>query len=281
MIYVSSACIKGDKISDIIVEYAESGIRNIELSGGTKYYEDIKTDLCRLKEMYRLNYVFHAYFPPPKKDFVINLASCNDAIYEKSINHYMSCIKMMKQVGCNILSIHAGFLVEISADEIGKKLSKSVIYDKKMAMERFCKAYENIKKECDKNGIRLYLENNVLNEANYENFDRKNLLLLTNYETFMELKQMLEFELLLDLGHLHVSAVTLGLDFEEECRLFAPYVKWIHISHNGGIADEHKPLCEESPIVDIYKRMFNNDKNITLETSGNLDSVLESIDIIK
>ena len=45
MIYVSSACIKKNRISDIIREYVECGIRNIELSGGTEYYDELVSDL--------------------------------------------------------------------------------------------------------------------------------------------------------------------------------------------------------------------------------------------
>lgn len=280
MIYVSSACIKKSRISDVIKEYVQCGIKNIELSGGTEYYDELVNDLSFMKEKYNLNYVFHAYFPPPKEDFVINLASCNDVIYEKSINHYLNCIEIMKQVGCNVLSIHAGFFVEIKTDEIGKNVSKAVIYNKKDAIERFCKAYEKIKKECDKNQIFLYLENNVLSAANYEAFGSKDLLMMTNYETFIELKQMLDFELLLDLGHLHVSANTLGLDFQRECNMFVPYAKWIHISDNNGIVDEHEPLHANSFIVQSYKKIFNTGVDITLETSGNLEDVLKSIDMI-
>ena len=187
----------------------------------------------------------------------------------------------MKQVGCNVLSIHAGFFVEINTSEIGKKLSNTIVYNKKNAMERFCKAYEKIKKECDKNQICLYLENNVLSAANYEAFGGKDLLMMTNYETFMDLKRMLEFELLLDLGHLHVSANTLGLDFQRECNMFVPYAKCLHISDNNGIVDEHKLLQAHSPIVQSYKKIFDMDVDITLETNGDLEDILKSIDIIQ
>lgn len=281
MIYVSTACIKKEKVADIIKEYVKNGIRNIELSGGTKYYEALVDDLYDLKEKYHLNYAFHAYFPPPKKDFVINLASCNNEVYTKSIDHYMLCIDMMKRINCKILSVHAGFLLEINSDEIGKELKSTIIYEKEEALERFCAAYEKIKKECEKNEIQLYLENNVLSTANYKNFEKSNLLLLTNYRAFVELAQMLNFELLLDLGHLYVSATALNLNFEKECQLFAPYVKWLHISQNNGIEDQHKPLDREQPIVKAYKKIFNQKVNVSLETVGNIGEILRSIDVIQ
>ena len=112
MIYVSSSCVKKKRIDDVIKHLADAGIKNIELSGGTDYYDGIEDDLKSLKDVYDLNYACHAYFPPHKKPFVINLASCNDKIYQQSINHYVDCIDMLKRIGCNILSIHAGFLIE-------------------------------------------------------------------------------------------------------------------------------------------------------------------------
>ena len=134
MIYVSSACIKKNRISAIIKQLAEHGVKNIELSGGTDYYDGLINDLETLKNIYHLNYVCHAYFPPPKVPFVVNLASCNDKIYRQSIKHYTQCVEMMKYLQINVLSIHAGFLVEIHTNEIGKKLSGCTIYDEKKSL---------------------------------------------------------------------------------------------------------------------------------------------------
>ena len=116
MIYVSSSCVKKHNIAGVIQHLAESVIRNIELSGGTDYYDSIEHDLTVLKQKYHLQYACHAYFPPPKIPFVVNLASCNDWIYQQSINHYIHCIEMLKRIDCKILSIHAGFLIEIGTD---------------------------------------------------------------------------------------------------------------------------------------------------------------------
>ncbi len=66
MIYVSSSCIRHKKIKDSVKELAENGFQNIELSGGTQYYNNIESDLLKLKEKYNLNYRCHNYFPPPK-----------------------------------------------------------------------------------------------------------------------------------------------------------------------------------------------------------------------
>ena len=281
MIYVSSACIKNQKIRETVIDLANKGIRSIELSGGTVYYQELESDLNSLKEMYDLKYVCHAYFPPPKEDFVVNLASCNDKIYKRSIRHYEECIEFMKRIQCKVLSIHAGFLVEINADEIGKKINTRIVYREQEAYDRFCNAYRHIENICKKNGIEFYLENNVLSDENYKSFGMNNYMMMTDYDSIMKMKKQMEFNLLLDLGHLHVSTRSLGLNFSEQCKKLKEHVKWLHLSQNNGIVDEHKPLIKDSEILIEYEKMKHEDINITLETVGSIDEIIESMNLLK
>ena len=227
-----------------------------------------------------MNYACHAYFPPPKVPFVVNLASCNDEIYRKSIEHYNNCIELLKRIDCNVLSVHAGFLIEIKKEEIGKKLSREVIYDKDEAYNRFCYAYEKLSRKCREQNCRLYLENNVLSQENYQEFEHQNYLMMTDYKSIMDMKEWMDFELLLDLGHLYVSSNTLGFDYEQECIRLKEYARWIHISENNGIYDEHKPLREESVILKEFQKIFHSGFNVTLETVGEMNSVLKSVELI-
>lgn len=281
MIYISSSCIKKNNIAEILCILAINGIKNIELSGGTKYYNELEQELIKLKRQYQLQYACHAYFPPPKEPFVVNLASCNDKIYKQSIEHYDHCIELLKKVECYNLSVHAGFLLEINKDEIGRKIEKSIIYDESEAYSRFCYAYERLLKKCKEQRIRLLLENNVLSSENYRSFGQKNYFMMTDYESIMHMKEYIDFELLLDLGHLHVSTKTLGLDFIQECEKLKKYVKWLHISDNNGICDEHKMLKEDSQIVKEFYKMYHPNLNVTLETVGEVDDILKSIQLIQ
>lgn len=281
MIFVSSACVKQHNIAEIVRQLAERGIRNIELSGGTEYYDSLEDDLVMLKQKHHLQYACHAYFPPPKIPFVVNLASCNDLIYQQSIDHYLRCIEMLKRVECKVLSIHAGFLIEIGADEVGHRLSSKVIYNERKAYDRFCCAYERIARLCAENHIDFFLENNVLSEENYAEFGYHNYMMMTDYASVMKMKSQLEFSLLLDLGHLYVSSNTLGLNYDDECKKFSEYVKWLHISENNGVIDEHKPLNKDSEILQEYKKIYCQDINVTLETVGSMEEILSSISLIE
>ena len=55
MIYVSSTCIKNKLIKESVEVLANAGFRNIELSGGTKFYTDYEKDLLFLQDKYSLN----------------------------------------------------------------------------------------------------------------------------------------------------------------------------------------------------------------------------------
>lgn len=279
MIYVSSACLKKDYIKDVIVDLAEHNIKNIEFSGGTKYYSDLEQDIMTLKNKYQLNYACHAYFPPPKDAFVVNLASCNDEIYNLSIKHYENCIEMLSRIGCHVLSVHAGFFVEVGAEQIGNKLDNKIIYDENEAYDRFCSAYENIVRKCKVNGIQVYLENNVLSKENYIAFNQNNYLMMTDYNSILKMKKLIDFELLLDLGHLHVSANTLGLSFEKECSLLKESIRWIHLSENNGVIDQHKPLQKDSAIMKEFYKMENPQIPVTLETVGTMDDIIRSYNL--
>lgn len=281
MIYVSSSCVKKHTIAETIEQLVERGIKNIELSGGTDYYEGLERDLQKLKQMYHLQYACHAYFPPAKVPFVVNLASCNDRIYQLSIDHYMNCIELLKRLECKVLSIHAGFLIEIEANEIGHKLNNKIVYDKGKAYDRFCTAYTQIGSLCNENGIAFFLENNVLSAENYKEFGCHNYMMMTDYASIMEMKKQLKFDLLLDLGHLHVSDNTLGLNYVKECEELGKYAKWFHISENKGITDEHGPLKRNSAVLREFKKMYRQGINITIETIGTMEEILSSIELIE
>jgi sugar phosphate isomerase/epimerase len=134
MIYISSSCVKHKKIKNTVQELVDNGFKNIELSGGTEYYNDFEDDLLKLQKEYNLNYLCHNYFPPPKEHFVLNLASLNDNIHRKSFEHVLKSIDLSSKLGSKKLGIHAGFFIDIKTNEIGKKITKDKLYDKKKSL---------------------------------------------------------------------------------------------------------------------------------------------------
>ena len=110
MIYISTSSIRHNRIGSSVLELVKNNFYNIELSGGTNYYESFEDELLELKEKYNLNYRCHNYFPPPKDPFVLNLASLNNDTYDRSFEHLVNSIELSKKLGSDKFGFHAGFL---------------------------------------------------------------------------------------------------------------------------------------------------------------------------
>ena len=93
----------------------------------------------------------HNYFPPPEIDFVINIASLNTEIYEKSINQCIKAINLSKKLGASAYSIHAGFLIDPGVKEIGLgKTLKRLFYNEDEAIDKMKKSLNILKSEAGK-----------------------------------------------------------------------------------------------------------------------------------
>ena len=119
MIYVSTGGEKHKPAWITSKEYIESGIYNIELSGG-KFHENQLGELKKLKPI--ATFRIHNYFPPPKIPFVFNLASLDQNIGRKSYNHAITAINWAVEFDQPIYSFHAGFLINLQVYELGAKI---------------------------------------------------------------------------------------------------------------------------------------------------------------
>src|ERR1700741_1278971 len=144
MIYISSSCIKTTKISQAVEQLAENGFNCIELSGGTQPYPAMEEDLLVLKEKYSLNYLCHNYFPPPDVPFVLNLASLDDHVREMTVAHLQKAIQLSKRLGAVKFGFHAGFLINIPLQQIGKKIEQLPLFNREEAFTVFCKEFVNL-----------------------------------------------------------------------------------------------------------------------------------------
>ncbi len=278
MIYISSSCVNNARIRESVEELATNGFKNIELSGGTEFYESFENDLLELKDRYKLNYRCHNYFPPPKKPFVLNLASLNNETFKASFNHLKKAIILSNKLGADKFAFHAGSFIDIKLNEIGKKLSKDNLFDKKKSIERFCKAYIDIKKQ-SKN-VSLFIENNVFSRTNADTYDGENPFMMTNFNEYKTLKEKINFNLLLDVAHLKVSAKTLKLDWEDEFEKMMDASSYIHVSNNDGFHDLNNQLTKTSILASMLKQSDNHNKDFTLEIYDGMDALKRSYEAL-
>ena len=279
MIYISSSCVKNKTIKESVQELVDSGFKNIELSGGTEYYDGFEDDLLKLKKKYNLNYICHNYFPPPKEHFVLNLASLDDEVYDKTFEHLTNAIELSKKLEARKFGFHSGFFIDIKVSEIGKKISKVNLFDKSKSIQQFC---DGVKKLQSLSGdLELYIENNVFSSTNAKTYENDNLFMLTNSSEYQELKNMINFNLLLDIAHLKVSSKTLELDFEEELSYMISQSDYIHISDNDALHDLNHKLQKDSNLVKLLKKQDLKDKDFTLEIYDDMDAIKETYKILQ
>ena len=278
MIYISTSCVKHTKIKNSVQELAENDFQNIELSGGTEYYENFENDLLELKDKYNLNYRCHNYFPPPKKPFVLNLASLNDETFQMSFNHLEKVVALSNRLGADKFAFHAGFFIDIRLSEIGKKLSRDNLFDEKEAVERFCRAYDSIKKQAK--NVSLFIENNVFSKTNSDTYDGENPFMMTNFNEYKSLKEKIDFNLLLDVAHLKVSSKTLGLDWKEEFENMMSASSYIHVSDNDGFHDLNNQLTKSSSLLSMLRQANTKNKDFTLEIYDGMDAIKKSYKVL-
>ena len=275
MIYISSACSKQKIISHAITELVEQGFKNIELTGGTQYYENYERDLLELKDKYNLNFLIHNYFPPPEEPFILNLASLDKNIYEKSIKHLKKALDLTRLLGGNKFGFHAGFFVDRPIEEIGKKFGRSKLYDREKALNNFTDGFYRLKDEFK--DIDFYIENNCYSASNYQVYGSKAPFMLLNFQDYEELRKKIDFKLLLDIGHLMVSAGTFDIDFKKEFQDMFKISDYIHISSNDSKHDQNLGLEKKSQLVEILNSCDWKNKTVSLEIYKGPDTLTDAL----
>jgi len=279
MIYISSSCVKNKKIKDSVQELVDNGFRNIELSGGTEYYAGFEDDLLELKNRYDLNYICHNYFPPPKDHFVLNLASLDDEVFYKTFEHLKNAVSLSKKLGAKRFGFHAGFFIDIKVSEIGKKITKVNLFDKQKSIKRFCDGFKKLNDVAG--NLKLYVENNVFSSTNAKTYENDNLFMLTNSNEYMELKGIIDFNLLLDVAHLKVSSKTLGLNFEDELNYMINQSDYIHISDNDALHDLNNKLEENTELVKFLKKQDLKNNDFTLEIYDDMSAIKKTYEVLQ
>lgn len=267
MIYLSSASVKNERIADSVRELASMGFRNIELSGGTKHYDGYMEDLISLKDEYGLNYIIHNYFPPPEDDFVLNLASSDEAVVSKSIRLIRNGIEAASRLGAPLYAFHPGYAVELSLIKKGiyfdyrkdggaaKQEKEAVFYG------RLDDVVKSLPGDC-----RIAIEN-LFPFSKEEDLS----LLSAPDEIFGFLERFSndpKVGLLLDLGHLNVASRYHGFDREvflgELLERFSAKIFEVHISENDGSGDEHRLTAEDSWQVRFISANISTLKGVPL-----------------
>lgn len=251
-LYVSSLAFPGMKAEEMISIARENDLA-LEFSSGLSYREDMESvyihaDVKRLP---------HNYFPAPEIPFVLNLASSNDGIRRKSIEHCKMGLRLAKYSDAPFFAAHAGFCIDPDPQELGRKLDITYGYDKDLHRSFFLESIAEVLRVADDLQVNFLIENNVIAGFNYR--DGENPLLCCESSEISWLFENIKHErlgLLLDTAHLKVSCNTLGKKLIEELDLISRYIKGIHHSDNNGDSDDNLSLTREYWFLN-YVREFS------------------------
>lgn len=250
VIFVSTACLPGiQPLKKRVADYQQHGLSNIELGAGVTVSEDwlfriLHNDGC---------FLIHNYFPPPVESFVLNLASPDEMVRRRSLDVVCQAIHLTAELKAPFYSVHAGFIT----DPIGFGTTNFVFPDpaspteKELAFGRFVESLKIALDVADKCDIDLLVENNVCTD------DLKGKLLLQTAEEFQELFQAISSSnllVLLDTGHLNVTAHTFNFHQTAFVEQIAPFVGAFHIHDNDGTSDFHRPPLPDSWIINVLKQ---------------------------
>lgn len=249
-IFVSTACLSGiESLASRVFLYRSYGFNNIELGAGVSVDEaslaQVAKGDCRL--------LVHNYFPPPRESFVLNLASKNEDIRERSICLASAATSLAVSLKAPFYSVHAGFITDPTS--FG---ATSYIFpppdspgEAHFAFSRFITALNIVLDSAQRSSIDVLIENNICSQ------EMCGKLLLQTAEEFLQLFSAVpsrHLGMLLDTGHLNVSAKTLGFDRLGFVKNVAPYVRAIHVHDNDGINDTHQPIQAGSWVLDLLQR---------------------------
>lgn len=270
MIFVSTSSL--DDHSDAvktIKRLVEAGITDIELGADHSYPVNIKKILSMKKE-FCLNYTVHAFFPPKKEKFMMNIGSGNKNILEKSIRLAKEYIEFCNKAEAKVYSLHCGLVNEI--DRLGNPISKPIT--KQECREITKNSIADISDYAKRYDLKLALENPTALPG-LELFAKPTEIA----ELIKELK-LKNMGLLIDIGHLNVASKKFGFDGKQEIEKVKDMIIEFHISENNGEKDEHKQLTSTRMIEFLPKDLLK-EKIATIELfNRDINGVKKSIEIV-
>ncbi|MGD1844586.1 MAG: sugar phosphate isomerase/epimerase family protein [Salibacteraceae bacterium] len=285
MIYVSTACVRTPSIRESVAMLVAEGYHNIELSGGTETYPELVSELLELQEKHNLRYLCHNYFPPPSEHFVLNLAAQAPQLYRQSTELALAALVLSEKLGAKKYAVHAGFLMNFRASELGKPISRHELNDEQACLQTFRRGWEWLQEH--RGLVEVYIENNVLSIRNAATYAKKNPLLFTHLQEWELLKGALDMRPLVDVAHLKVSVNSHNaqygrqLSFEKELEALLPLTDYVHVSDNDGRFDQGKAIYTNSELVGQLGNHDFTGKVLTIEVSESLEAIRTSFETIQ
>ncbi|MFZ2655128.1 MAG: TIM barrel protein [Victivallales bacterium] len=286
-IFISTTCFLYNVLEN--PEKIPDFVEGIELSGNFPFYRMERLE--KLLDVFskRSDFLIHGYFPAPEESFILTFSSKDKSLTEKAFALAEKAFRLCKKYNVPYYSFHPGFLFDGYAKPNGHfafHMKTGISYEE--ALLTFVENFNILHEIAGKYGIALVVENLFENDSILGG-DGKRSSLNCSFEEFDDILGRLPSDtgILLDLGHLNISANYLGFS---RCnyidRLIGKYgdrIYELHLSSNNGFFDEHLPIAEDDWQMGELKKISvcpgtnGTGLNITVEARKCDDNVLEKI----
>lgn len=262
-LYASTACVPDNgNFLEVVKRYQDAGITRIELGSSHRYFPGTSEQSLGGD---KAEFLIHNYFPPIADALVLNLASKDKRTRERSLEAAKNAVRLSARLNSPFYSVHAGFITDPA--DFG---TTSFIFpapesplEAGRALSRYIETVEALAEFARGLGIAVLVENNVCTT------EMVGKLLLQTAEEFADFFNRLRAEnvgLLLDFGHLNVSATTLGFSREEFIASLSSRVRAFHVHDNDAMVDSHRPVREDSWVVQVLRRPEFRDLTAVVES---------------
>ncbi|MDC0608478.1 sugar phosphate isomerase/epimerase [Candidatus Pelagibacter ubique] len=272
MFFVSTTFEKDNlPIKSAIDKLYQNSIFNIEL-GSNHSYEKSYSYLRK----YKVNFCVHNYFPIPKKNIVLNIASQNKQIRNRSVKHIKKAIKFSKTIEARLYTFHPGFLTDPDGSNISNKNYDFLWNKKKLISSNYAKSWKLMVKsikEIIKYSKREKVKIAIESEGSVNS---KNHLLMQRpieYKKFFRIFDKRDIGINLNIGHLNLASIAFKFDKIKFINNISKNIVAMELSHNNGKNDDHLPIRNNT----WYWKLINDKK------FKNIPKILEfrNIDINK
>ena len=266
-LYVSTNSFESQDLRTILELCEQHRIEGLELSAVERWDPELPGSTP-----YPARFLVHNYFPPPDPPFVLNLASQDAETLARSRGLCRAAIDLSNRLGGPLYAAHAGFTADLPPSALGRSERLASLpaddfapYD--AAYATLVESARELAAYGRERGVRFLIENHAL-AAEAGPVGRR-LLQMVDADELARLVQDVSdesFGLLIDVGHLKVSATALGFDPHAFLEQLGPHTAAVHLSDNDGDVDAHRPFGDDAWFLPHLRNL--PDACVTVELKG-------------
>lgn len=276
--YISSTFVKDNTpFKDVLSLLNRHKIYSVEI-GSNHLYEENYDYIKQYKEF---DFLIHNYFPIPRENLVINIASQNKNLRDKSVDHIFKSIDFCHEIDSRLYTFHPGFLTDPGGSNLFRS-NYDFQWDKQLLKStNYKKSFDNMLFSLEKI-IKYSKERKVVISIETEgSFTKKDHLLMQKPEEYIGLFHRFNPEDLgvnLNIGHLFLASKAFKFSIEDFIDLTANYIVAFELSHNDGLEDQHLPLQDNGWYWSyILDRRFENAYKILEFRNQSIETIENSI----